>query len=229
MLLQHGADPTIRNTDGKSPRDLADPVTKTVLNGEYKREELLEAAKQGNEEKLLSLLTPLNVNSHAGDGRKVCERVHTHTHRHTHRHAHAHTDTQCVRLCVCSPLRSTLRLGLTESTLSSPSSSTAEMCTPRTEGEQQTRVDPLLVSDCGTSMKEVRAVSLSLVSDCSLVPCLQRPGPPAQRLLLRPLRSGGDVAEGEEREGKGSVLANGVGACRRVRVRVRECSNLLCA
>ena len=107
VLLQHGADPTIRNTDGKSPRDLADPVTKTVLNGEYKREELLEAAKQGNEEKLLSLLTPLNVNSHAGDGRKVCERVHTHTHRHTHRHAHTrtHRHTVCASVCLqSSPL-----------------------------------------------------------------------------------------------------------------------------
>lgn len=41
-----------------------------VLVGEYKKDELLEAARSGNEEKLMSLLTPLNVNCHASDGRK---------------------------------------------------------------------------------------------------------------------------------------------------------------
>ena len=39
--------------------------------GEYKKDELLEAARSGNEDKLGSLLTPLNVNCHASDGRKV--------------------------------------------------------------------------------------------------------------------------------------------------------------
>ena len=39
--------------------------------GEYKKDELLEAARSGNEEKMMSLLTPLNVNCHASDGRKV--------------------------------------------------------------------------------------------------------------------------------------------------------------
>ncbi|MGH0181638.1 UNVERIFIED_CONTAM: hypothetical protein FKN15_007279 [Acipenser sinensis] len=39
--------------------------------GEYKKDELLEAARSGNEEKLMALLTPLNVNCHASDGRKV--------------------------------------------------------------------------------------------------------------------------------------------------------------
>ncbi|CAL8318004.1 unnamed protein product [Lota lota] len=38
--------------------------------GEYKKEELLEAARSGNEEKLMALLTPINVNCHARDGRK---------------------------------------------------------------------------------------------------------------------------------------------------------------
>ncbi|CAG04910.1 unnamed protein product, partial [Tetraodon nigroviridis] len=38
--------------------------------GEYKKDELLEAARSGNEEKLMALLTPLNVNCHASDGRK---------------------------------------------------------------------------------------------------------------------------------------------------------------
>lgn len=33
VLLQHGADPNIRNTDGKSALDLADPSAKTVLTG----------------------------------------------------------------------------------------------------------------------------------------------------------------------------------------------------
>ena len=38
--------------------------------GEYKKEEMLEAARNGNEERLAALLTPLNVNCHAMDGRK---------------------------------------------------------------------------------------------------------------------------------------------------------------
>uniref|UniRef100_A0A4W6EZG8 Poly [ADP-ribose] polymerase n=1 Tax=Lates calcarifer TaxID=8187 RepID=A0A4W6EZG8_LATCA len=59
VLLQHGADPNIRNTDGKSALDLADPSAKAVLTGQ-----------SGNEEKLMALLTPLNVNCHASDGRK---------------------------------------------------------------------------------------------------------------------------------------------------------------
>jgi tankyrase len=42
-----------------------------VFVGEYKKDELLEAARSGNEDKLMSLLTPLNVNCHASDGRKV--------------------------------------------------------------------------------------------------------------------------------------------------------------
>lgn len=41
------------------------------LVGEYKKDELLEAARSGNEEKMMGLLTPLNVNCHASDGRKV--------------------------------------------------------------------------------------------------------------------------------------------------------------
>ncbi|XP_071948207.1 poly [ADP-ribose] polymerase tankyrase-1-like [Antedon mediterranea] len=70
VLLQNGADSTIRNTDGKTALDLADPMAKSVLTGDYKKDELLEAARSGNEEKLMSLLTPLNVNCHASDGRK---------------------------------------------------------------------------------------------------------------------------------------------------------------
>ncbi|KAJ8317508.1 hypothetical protein KUTeg_005412 [Tegillarca granosa] len=70
VLLQHCADPNIRNTDTKTALDLADPSAKAVLTGEYKKDELLEAARSGNEDKLMSLLTPLNVNCHASDGRK---------------------------------------------------------------------------------------------------------------------------------------------------------------
>lgn len=33
MLLQHGAEPTIRNTDGRTALDLADPSAKAVLTG----------------------------------------------------------------------------------------------------------------------------------------------------------------------------------------------------
>uniref|UniRef100_A0A8B9KW30 Poly [ADP-ribose] polymerase n=1 Tax=Astyanax mexicanus TaxID=7994 RepID=A0A8B9KW30_ASTMX len=70
VLLQHGAELTIRNTDGRTALDLAEPFTKAVLTGEYRKDELLESARSGNEEKLMSLLTPLNVNCHASDGRK---------------------------------------------------------------------------------------------------------------------------------------------------------------
>ncbi|XP_065071133.1 poly [ADP-ribose] polymerase tankyrase-2-like isoform X2 [Rhopilema esculentum] len=70
VLLQHGADPSIRNTDGKTACDLADPAAKLVLTGEYKKDELLEAARSGCEEKMKLLLTPINVNCHASDGRK---------------------------------------------------------------------------------------------------------------------------------------------------------------
>ncbi|XP_053094594.1 poly [ADP-ribose] polymerase tankyrase-2-like isoform X3 [Pangasianodon hypophthalmus] len=70
VLLQHGAEPSIRNTDGRTALDLAEASTKAVLTGEYRKDELLESARSGNEEKLMSLLTPLNVNCHASDGRR---------------------------------------------------------------------------------------------------------------------------------------------------------------
>ena len=47
------------------------------LQGEYKKDELLEAARSGNEEKLMALLTTLNVNCHASDGRKVSQMLFT--------------------------------------------------------------------------------------------------------------------------------------------------------
>lgn len=61
-LLQHGADPNIRNSENKTPLDIADPVVVPVLTGEYRKDELLEASRTGAEDRLLSLLTPLNVN-----------------------------------------------------------------------------------------------------------------------------------------------------------------------
>uniref|UniRef100_A0A3Q2XB04 Poly [ADP-ribose] polymerase n=1 Tax=Hippocampus comes TaxID=109280 RepID=A0A3Q2XB04_HIPCM len=66
VLLQHGADPNIRNTDGKSALDLADPSAKAVLSTIVRT----YLSRSGNEEKLMALLTPLNVNCHASDGRK---------------------------------------------------------------------------------------------------------------------------------------------------------------
>lgn len=42
-----------------------------MLSGDYKKDELLEAARTGNEEVLMAFITPLNVNCHADDGRKV--------------------------------------------------------------------------------------------------------------------------------------------------------------
>ncbi|XP_067002471.2 poly [ADP-ribose] polymerase tankyrase [Anabrus simplex] len=69
-LLQHGADANIRNTEGKTALELADAATRPVLTGDYRKEELLEAARSGAEDRLLALLNPLNVNCHASDGRR---------------------------------------------------------------------------------------------------------------------------------------------------------------
>lgn len=69
-LLQHGADSNIRNTEGKTPLDLADSATRPVLTGEYCAADVLEAARSGADDRLASLLTPLNVNVHASDGRR---------------------------------------------------------------------------------------------------------------------------------------------------------------
>lgn len=69
-LLQHGANPNIRNSEQKTALDLADDNTRPVLTGEYRKDELLEAARSGAEDRLLALLTPLNVNCHASDGRR---------------------------------------------------------------------------------------------------------------------------------------------------------------
>jgi len=46
-------------------------MCKWWLSGEYKKDEILESARSGNEEKMMTLLTPLNVNCHASDGRKA--------------------------------------------------------------------------------------------------------------------------------------------------------------
>ncbi|VDN03065.1 unnamed protein product [Thelazia callipaeda] len=70
LLLQHGASAHSENADGKTPQDLADGDAKTVFTGDYKKDELLEAAKNGDEESLLSYLTPFNVSCHAVNGRK---------------------------------------------------------------------------------------------------------------------------------------------------------------
>ena len=43
----------------------------SIAAGNYRKDELLEAARIGHTEELLTLLTPLNVNCHAADGRKV--------------------------------------------------------------------------------------------------------------------------------------------------------------
>ncbi|XP_040563425.1 poly [ADP-ribose] polymerase tankyrase-2 [Lepeophtheirus salmonis] len=70
MLLQHGADLTLRNSERKTPLDVAEPQARPALTSDFKKDELLEASRSGNEEKLMLLLTPLNVNCHASDGRK---------------------------------------------------------------------------------------------------------------------------------------------------------------
>lgn len=51
-LLQNGADPSIRNSEGKTPYDLADPgSTQAVFTGEHMKHQVLEAARSGNEER----------------------------------------------------------------------------------------------------------------------------------------------------------------------------------
>lgn len=69
-LLQHGANTELRNSENKTPLDLADASTKPILTGEYRKDELLEASRLGDEQRLLELLNPLNVNCHASDGRR---------------------------------------------------------------------------------------------------------------------------------------------------------------
>lgn len=69
-LLQHGANAELKNSENKTALDLADANTKPILTGEYRKDELLEAARLGDEPKLQELLNPLNVNCHASDGRR---------------------------------------------------------------------------------------------------------------------------------------------------------------
>lgn len=69
-LLQHGADINIRTAEGKTALDLAEVDTRTVLSGEYKKNDVLDAARIGAEDILTALLNPLNVNCHASDGRR---------------------------------------------------------------------------------------------------------------------------------------------------------------
>ena len=70
-LLQKRADATLRNSEGKTALELSqDEQVRHVLAGDHSVDELLDAAKSGLEELLVKLLTPLNVNCHASDGRK---------------------------------------------------------------------------------------------------------------------------------------------------------------
>lgn len=83
LLLQSGADPNLLNAEGRPVLELAtaqasgtnpastpSAATRAVLTGEYRKDELLEAARSGAEDRLAALLTPLNVNCHAADGRR---------------------------------------------------------------------------------------------------------------------------------------------------------------
>jgi tankyrase len=61
MLLQQGADPTLRNSEGKTALDVADPLTRPVLSeADYRKDELLEVARSGESgQTLLSAFHPL--------------------------------------------------------------------------------------------------------------------------------------------------------------------------
>ena len=76
-----------------------------VLSGDYKKEELLESARSGNEEKMMSILTPLNVNSHAGDGRKVRSASLSQSH-------HLHRNCDLIQLSGTTRERRSDRTGL---------------------------------------------------------------------------------------------------------------------
>lgn len=71
-LLQLGADYNLKNLDGKTPIELnaKNETIQSIFDGEYRKDELLEAARSGNEDQLKQLLTPFNINCHASDGRK---------------------------------------------------------------------------------------------------------------------------------------------------------------
>src|SRR4029434_4002378 len=88
--------------------------------------ELLLSCRSGNEEKLMALLTPLNVNCHASDGRKVS--THTHTHTHTRTHTLTHTQTQTQRQTQTQTQTDTQR---------------------EREGDTQKKLKVVLVSDTG--------------------------------------------------------------------------------
>ena len=53
VLLQHNADPNIRNADGKTAIDLADPSAKPVLTGEVVRVKELIVYNRANCQSLL--------------------------------------------------------------------------------------------------------------------------------------------------------------------------------
>lgn len=69
-LLKKGADAKLTNSEGKTALDLASLNVRSLLTGDFRKHELLESARNGYEDKMLSLLTPLNVNCHASDGRR---------------------------------------------------------------------------------------------------------------------------------------------------------------
>ena len=74
VLLKNSADMTLRNSEKKTAYDLCEAAGNVqlgqVLTGEYRKSELFEACRTGNEELLERILTPLNVNCFATDGRK---------------------------------------------------------------------------------------------------------------------------------------------------------------
>jgi tankyrase len=72
VLLNNNAELSLKNQDGKTPVDLSknDQQVSSILCGEYRKNDILEAARTGNEDKLKQLLTPVNVNCRANDDRK---------------------------------------------------------------------------------------------------------------------------------------------------------------
>lgn len=79
VLLQHGADPNIRNTDGKSALDLADPSAKTVLTGTHTHTHSC-------------IHTPIHTGSHRGSC-KFSSELPVGNHNPPHARAHTHTLT----------------------------------------------------------------------------------------------------------------------------------------
>lgn len=69
LLLKNGADPNKKNRDGHTPLDLVKEGDQDIIDLFTGDEALLDAAKKGNLERIIKLLTCVNVNCRDTAGR----------------------------------------------------------------------------------------------------------------------------------------------------------------